>query len=371
MTRVHRPRRCSVGVIWCLLAVVVLLGSCSADRGESAKRDVTMSTTNSGGFVPRSSSSVLGVGEHRRSAGCDAGGSPGTSEVHLDDSGEDRWYLQHVPIGYDPAVELPLVIDIHGYGEGARLHSTISGLGPYGDAHGFVTVTPNGQGNPVHWDTSIGSADVAWLGAVMNQVESDLCIDLARVYAAGFSNGAFMVSTLACVYGDRIGAVAPVAGMRDVPGCVFSRSMPVVSFHGTSDHFVEYNGGMGAAAAQLIAPDGSGRTLGDLVGSQSPNNEITAGSMDESLPEIVEAWAERNYCDTNPSEMAVANDVTLISFACPAGDDVELYRVTDGGHAWPGSQGSAALAAITGPTTMSIDATRIMWEFFKSHPLHQ
>ena len=46
-----------------------------------------------------------------------------------------------------------------------------------------------------------------------------------------------------------------------------------------------------------------------------------------------------------------------------------LYRVTGGGHAWPGSTTSAAIEGIVGHTTMSIDANAIMWKFFVAHPL--
>jgi len=53
----------------------------------------------------------------------------------------------------------------------------------------------------------------------------------------------FMTSYLACQCSDQVAAVAPVAGMRDVPGCKFKRAVPAIAFHGTEDRFVEYLGG--------------------------------------------------------------------------------------------------------------------------------
>ena len=47
--------------------------------------------------------------------------------------------------------------------------------------------------------------------------------------------------------------------------------------------------------------------------------------------------------------------------------DVVLYTVAGGGHTWPG--GHPLPAFITGPTTDDIDATRVIWEFFRKHPL--
>ena len=42
---------------------------------------------------------------------------------------------------------------------------------------------------------------------------------------------------------------------------------------------------------------------------------------------------------------------------------------TGGGHSWPGSEFSKAVAAVVGPTTMSISANELMWKFFQAHPL--
>jgi polyhydroxybutyrate depolymerase len=48
---------------------------------------------------------------------------------------------------------------------------------------------------------------------------------------------------------------------------------------------------------------------------------------------------------------------------CDDGIDVELYSVEGGGHTWPGS------AIEIGPTTKTVDATKIALDFFDSHPL--
>src|SRR5215203_5702488 len=90
-----------------------------------------------------------------------------------------------------------------------------------------------------------------------------MCIDKARVYVTGLSNGAGMVSAVACVYADRIAAAAPVAGAIELEGCDPSDKVPMVSFHGTADPFLRYEGGLGPAGLALPAPDGSNRTFAD------------------------------------------------------------------------------------------------------------
>jgi polyhydroxybutyrate depolymerase len=297
------------------------------------------------------------------SAGCHKVGAvaPGQEKVTFPSGGTDRWYIRHVPVGYAGTKPGPVVFDFHGYFEGADIEVRMSGLGPFGDERGFVTITPQSLGPVPLWNTTLGSADLAFFGDLLDQVESTLCVDTNRVFVGGLSDGAFMTSAIACAYADRVAAVAPVAGIRDIRGCAPARPVPVVAFHGTADPFVSFDGGLGPAVAKLPAPDGSGRTLGDLGVSN-----VRKGP---SIAEVTAAWAKRNGCASNPSEARVANDVTLVRYRCPNDATVELYRIDGGGHAWPGSEVSKAIAAVVGPTTFSISANDIIWKFFESHPL--
>jgi polyhydroxybutyrate depolymerase len=127
---------------------------------------------------------------------------------------------------------------------------------------------------------------------------------------------------------------------------------------------VSYNGGYGPAVANLPAPDGSGKRLAD-----APTTGSTRPPSGPSIPQITAAWAKRNGCTAKTTEESIAADVTRIRWACPTGDDVVLYRVQGGGHSWPGSPFSKSIASAVGPTTDSISANQIMWEFFLAHPL--
>lgn len=299
------------------------------------------------------------------SSGCRAATPVTAGEVKVDTTsgGTARWYFRHVPPGYTDTKPIPVVLDLHGYAEGAEVHVKMSALGPYGDAHGFATITPQGSGDKVAlWNTDLDSADVAFMGDLLDEVEQTMCVDTNRVYVTGLSNGAFMTSAVACKYADRIAAAAPVAGIRDIKGCTFSRPVPVIAFHGTADGFVDYNGGLGEKVATLPKPDGSGS-----IGQGAVDTPATKGP---SIPEITADWAKRNGCKTEPVlEKPVASDVTLLGFPCPPDAETELYRVTDGGHAWPGSELSKAVASVVGPTTFSINADDLMWKFFQAHPL--
>jgi polyhydroxybutyrate depolymerase len=365
------------------LALALVVGACtrSSDEGASPARPAADDGGGAGGAGPGSGSGSddgdaggapavdpASVAADP-SAGCSGVGPdvarPGDVRVELAVDGSQRGYVRHVPPGYDGATPFPLVLDLPGYANQPALQTGISGMTAAGDANGFVTVTPEAQGRPEHWDTRVDGPDVDVLDQVLDDAESSLCVDRNRVYAIGFSEGGFMASTLACAMPDRIAAVAPVAGLRDVPDCSTARPVPVVAFHGTEDTFMLYEGGVGPDMAALPAPDGSPGTLGDAIAT---DDSLIPGSPDDAVPDIAAAWAGRNGCEPEPAEGPVADDVALIEFTCPAGASVDLYRVRGGGHTWPGSEGTANFEFVAGPTTFSVDATALIWEFFTAHP---
>lgn len=344
-----------------VVAVVGLaLGACGSGSEQSARSlapTTAVSTTFTTQPMPTTATTIAA------SEGCTAGAAvqPGKDEkVVTKSGGEERWYYRHVPPGYDGTSPMPVVVDFHGYSEGATVHLMMTELRKLGDTEGFITITPEGTGPVPRWDTALDSPDIEFVGDLLDELEATICVDRQRVYATGLSNGAMMTSAVACVYADRIAAYAPVAGVRTLEGCSPSRPTPLITFHGTADGFVSYEGGLGEDALDLPAPDGSGRTLGDEIPP-----ELLAGP---SVPETVGAWAARNGCDAKATESALTDDVVLIDYDCSP-SDVRLYRVDGGGHAWPGSEFSQRIESVIGFTTMSISANELIWEFFVTHPL--
>jgi polyhydroxybutyrate depolymerase len=311
--------------------------------------------------------SATGTTAVARSAGCSHPSSPvAASQVTIPVHGAERSYILDVPASATAGRPAPLVVDLHGMSEGAVVHRQVSRFADLGQDKGFITATPMGRGPAasVFFDARPGSVDVDFVRAVLDDVGSKQCVDPRRVYAAGYSNGAFLSSTLACVMADRFAAVAPVEGIRDIPGCKPSRRVPVIAFHGTADEWVRYGGGVSVPASKVAIPaEWTGPR--DLPGI----NSVIPGSIFEPIPKVVAAWARRNGCSGSPRETAASSEVTLVAYGCPKGAEVELYRITGAGHTWPGSAAMVPLAPVLGKTTTSIDATGLIWAFFSRHAL--
>jgi len=356
----ERPAAATVAV-----ALSVLAAACSGGGGtgqSSATRAPAGATTSAA--TTNADPADLPA---RASAGCSSGagmpsGAPiGGEEIEqtLVSSGVERRYFRFAPSAYDGVTPLPLVIDLHGYSEGAAIQRSMSGLETFGEEQSFAVLTPQGLGEIPYWNALAHEDmidDVRFVSDLIGTTATGLCIDERRVYVTGLSMGAFMTSLVGCRLADRVAAIAPVAGLRFPDDCAPAAPVPVVAFHGTADEFVTYDGHSGSGAASLSF--------------DKETKSAFSGFVPQPVPDALEGWARAEGCARSPEEEGVTAAVTLIRYgACDGGSVVELYRAKASGHTWPGSEFSAAIEDVVGPTTFDIDADEIMWAFFLAHPL--
>jgi polyhydroxybutyrate depolymerase len=274
-------------------------------------------------------------------------------------AGEERFYLLTTPPAHDGRTPLPLVLDFHGLGEGAQVHTQMSAFGALAKQEGFVVAFPHGTGTPVRWNVSPPpepNPDLQFVDRLLEALGRDLCVDTSRVYSTGLSFGAIMTSFLACNRANRFAAIAPVAG---ITFCGPERPIPVVTFHGTADPILRFNGGVGAIPG----------ISGPATPSAATTTTAPADLDGEGYPATVAKWAARNGCDPTPTDTKVSDEVLHRVYRCPAGQDVEFYILTGGGHVWPGSEFSRSIESIVGYTTFDVTATKVAWEFFRRFQL--
>ena len=264
-------------------------------------------------------------------------------------SGQKREYLLYVPKSYDRTTPAPLVISLHGGAMWPAAQKESSQWNELADERGFIVVYPSGEvgDGPRSWNVHPGNGlarDVRFISDLIDTLSAAYNIDPTRIYANGLSNGGGMSFVLSCTLSDRIAAVGAVVAAQTLPfsWCKDSTPVPMISFYGTADPVVPYQGG-----ESFVTPTRFPRA--------------TTWTAD---------WARRNRCGATPVDSWVAPDVTRRDYRDCADDAaVVLYTVRGGGHTWPGGKGMPDW--ILGRTTRSIDATSLMWEFFAAHPLRK
>jgi len=206
------------------------------------------------------------------------------------------------------------------------------------DREGFIVVHPNGVSESWNGElccipsSVLGTDDVGFTRAILDRVESELCVDRRRVYATGMSAGGFMSHRLGCELSHRITAIAPVAGLNGVSDCTPGRAVPVFQFHGTADRVISWDYFFGA-----------------------------------SVPDTIDGWVTRNGCNAESTVFFDEGDVTCEEWAgCTDGAIVRLCGVDGGGHQWPGSSHAVPFL---GHRTDVISASQMMWDFFEGFSL--
>jgi len=271
--------------------------------------------------------------------------------------GLSRSYILYVPSSYDGTQSVPLVLNLHGYSSNAGQQMIYSNFYTIADSEGFILIHPQGtidSNGFQFWNSSTSMIngnnsdidDVGFLSSLIDSIAFEYNINLDRIYSMGMSNGGFMSYTLGCILSDKIAAIASVTGSMteaQIDFCDPQNEIPIMQIHGTADPTVLY--------------EGSSLGLGI-----------------ESIDNVVSYWVNVNGCNTEPVFNNVP-DINLLDL-CNAehyvysngtnNSSVELYKIINGGHTWPG----AAIPLFGNNTNQDFNASEKIWEFFNKNDLN-
>lgn len=295
------------------------------------------------------------------SAGC--GGATtyvsGTNADGLVHDGISRTFGVYLPSAYDlaGATPAPVVIVLHGgFGSGAQVFDNAN-LQALADDTGVVIAYPDGVAGPFGartWNAGrcCGYAmdqnidDVGFIAAMLDRLDTGLCVDDRRVFVTGMSNGAMLAYRLACNLSHRVAAVAPVAGSDMTTSCPATRPVPIMHIHGTADMNVPWNGGRGCGPS---------------------------GATFTSVADSIGGWIARGACKGGVTPFLEQGDGSCERHGeCPSGANVVLCAIAGGGHTWPGAKPLMSTGfpdCPFGPQSTTFDATRRIYDFFAAHPL--
>lgn len=268
-----------------------------------------------------------------------AGVSTGSFNLTLLHDGLTREYILYVPASYDGSSQFPLLFNFHGFGGTVADHLQAADMRSLATSEKFLLVYPQGSllGGYSHWNAASPSAenkssadDIGFVRKMITSISASHQVNSNRIYACGYSNGAFFSYYLACYLSDKIAAVGSVSGtmleetyQQGKP----TRGVPMINLHGTADSVVPYAGGSGLVA----------------------------------IPNVVNFWVGQNAAGATPStttlnsgslnvEKSVYSDLNGTSW-------IEHYKVNGGGHVWFDLDFSGS------------DTNGLIWSFMSRHGL--
>lgn len=265
-------------------------------------------------------------------------------------AGVERDYLLDAPA--EASGPTALVIALHGGGGNART-MTPRWL-DVARREGFAVAFPNGVGRTANMGTwnaggccglamTSNSDDVAFIGAMIDDIARDHRIDPARIYVTGLSNGGMLTYRIGAALAPRIAAIAVVSGAMFGGETPPATPVPVLIMHGEQDDIVPFGGGTSPMA--LVAR------------SQSlPFREVAYA---------VDFWRRADRCADKPATES-RGDVTIETYGrCAKGGEVVFYRLKSAGHTWPGP--ARAVGGLERAHYDQVDATEVIWRFFSRH----
>ena len=265
----------------------------------------------------------------------------------------ERTFLVHLPENYDSTQQYPLIFVLHGITSRAIAIAGYSGFNELADENEFIVCYPQGYKRSWGIDIPVGPApkegidDIGFIDRIIDTLSNAYSVNDQRIYSCGISNGAFMSMSLACHLPGRSAGIALVCGnMFDPPAqyCDGGPPMPVLLMAGTKDPLLEFDG------------------------SNINKKYRTAG-----YPKTVDFWIDRNNCAYPCDSVVIDNDpkdktsvIKNYYYGSNMDEEVVLYRIVGGGHAWPG-RGKDIKSLLLGKISNEVNASEIITDFFLKH----
>jgi polyhydroxybutyrate depolymerase len=218
---------------------------------------------------------------------------------------------------------LPLVVLLHGYGSSARGQDAYFKYSALARERGFLLALPDGTLNKRgqrFWNATDACCgfesnvdDVAYLTAVVKDVQAHHAVDPKRVFFIGHSNGGFMSHRMACERSELVAAFVSLAGSSwlDRSRCTPSQKVNVLQVHGLADVVVKPEGG-----ALRRAPYASlAQTIGSWGELNGCKEAARAGDDVDLVVDLPGAETQREALQ-----------------ACASGGAVELWKIKGGPH---------------------------------------
>lgn len=229
---------------------------------------------------------------------------------------QERKFMLHLPDDYGE--NTPLLFMLHGYANNPESFALSTGMNKTADERGYVVVYPQGIADPsdvtsaAGWNSGIkdeGNDDVGFLVALADYLQKEYGLNKEATFAAGFSNGAFMMYRLACEAPDTFKGVASVAGF--MPEKIWNEkkekaSVGILQINGTKDDVVPLK-----------------------------DSENSAYESRPTINQVIDYWKQANNLAQETEEI-LSDKATSTCYYSDSNPNLVCYIEIEGGsHSWP------------------------------------
>ena len=231
--------------------------------------------------------------------------------------GQERSFLLHIP--EEQNENMPLLFMLHAYAGNPESFSRDTGMNKTADEYGYAVVYPQGIQDPndktsgAGWNSGLkedGNDDTGFLVALAKYLQDTYGFNREATFAAGFSNGAFMMYRLAVEAPETFCAVSSVAGF--MTGNMWDKksetaSVGILQINGTKDDVIPFE------------EDGKNNTTGS----------------NPTINEVIEYWKNANNLEQSKEE-ELSKKATAITYYSDTNTNRVCYiEIKDGSHSWP------------------------------------
>ncbi|MCW3065865.1 MAG: hypothetical protein JWN32_3037 [Solirubrobacterales bacterium] len=286
-----------------------------------------------------------------------------------------RSFRGYVPSGYARATPVPLVVALPGCAQTAAQFRQLTQFDKLAEAKKFIVVYPE-QSKDANafrcWNWFVdahmhrGAGEPSIIAGITAWVRRNYSIDPRRIYVTGLSAGGAMASVMGATYPDVYAAIGVGSG------CEYAAGAPCAGYRSADP---EHAGLLARQAMGAYA-----RPLPVVVFQGDQDTTVPPINADQLVRQwqVTADWADDGAA--NGSVPRMAGRTSYVRSSGSAGRTATVARYLDGrggelvqrwlvrgmGHAWSGGCSCAAYADPSGP-----DATRVMYDFFMSHPMPQ
>lgn len=183
------------------------------------------------------------------SEGCGKARSLQNGRINLNVNGLNRSYILRVPDNYNNQNPYRLIVGYHWLnGDATQVANGGNGSATETPYYGLWNLAQNStifvapEGIDKGWANS-GGRDLALTDSILNQIQSNFCIDKSRIFATGFSYGAGMSNAIACARANVFRGVALYSGAQ-LSGCDGGTApIPFFAAHGLDDNVLSISQG--------------------------------------------------------------------------------------------------------------------------------